>query len=84
MKITSKEILLWQILKDKIKNLEEGIAGQMRIIDLAVQMDIRHNRRRKSYPELEKAVATMMKKKAILLRRFNKIDEKVEAYAELV
>ena len=82
MKITSKEILLWQILKKKIEDINDGIAGQTRIIEMHLQMDIRHNRRPQDYSKLEGAITTMMIKRNILLRKFNKIDEKVEKIAE--
>lgn len=84
MRITSKEILLWQIFKDKIRSLNDGIAGQERIIQLHIQMDYRHNRRPGDYSKLESAITMMRIKRNTLLRKFNKIDEKIEAYIELV
>lgn len=75
---------MWQILKEKIEDINDGIAGQERIINLHVQMDYRHNRRPGDYSKLWRAITEMEKKKNILLRRFNKVDEKIEAYAELV
>lgn len=82
MRITSKEILLWQILKKKIEDINDGIAGQTRIIELHVQMDYRHNRRPGDYSKLQQAITMMHKRKNILLRKFDKIDEKIEVYAE--
>lgn len=84
MKITTKEILLWQVLRDKIKRLSEGIAGQERIIQLHIQMDYRHNRKSGDYSKLREAIYRMEVKKSTLLMKFNKIDEKIEAYAELI
>lgn len=84
MRITSKEILLWQILKKKIEDINDGMRGQKRIIEMHVQMDMRHNRRPGNYAKLYDAIFRMERKKDILLKKFNKIDEKIEAYAELV
>lgn len=82
MRITIKEVLLWQVYQKKIKDLTDAIAGQERIINLHIQMDFRHNRKPGDYSKLYSIMHNLQRKKYILLGKFNKIDEKVEKIAE--
>ena len=81
MRITIKEVLLWQVYQKKIKSLDDMIASQERIINLHIQMDFRHDRQG-DYSKLQKIIYNLQRKRNIMLRKFNKIDEKVEKIAE--
>ena len=81
MRITIKEVLLWQVYQKKIQDLDDVIASEMRMIELATSMDFRHNRKKGDYSKLEKIIYNLQRRKNILLRKFNKIDEKVEKIA---
>lgn len=82
MRITTKEVLLWQVYQKKIKELNDTIASQGRIIQLYLKMDIRHRRQPGDYSKLEQIIFKLRIRKNILQRKFNKIDEKVEKITE--
>ena len=82
MEISSKEILIWQVLKDKIKDLKEAIISQEKIIQLVAEMDLRHYGKLGDYSKLEKIVTMLMKKRNVLIIKFNEIDKKIKPIIE--
>jgi len=85
MKITNKEILLWLILKDKLRDLNKLIDLEREALQLAREWEMKHYARCGIRLGLEnhsnfKEVSTILIKRRDALRiKFNKINKKVEA-----